>query len=106
MTRRLLLCGTLAGLGLAGLAALIEWQVIPARPFGILTLAIGATAGGILLLLALAMSAVSYLLARRGQAILLRRRLLAGAILVGMAGMVGGTTAMLIWAIAGRPLIP
>jgi|GEM_PF-5682988 len=106
MTVRLLGRGALVGLGLAVIAAGIEWRIIPARPYGLLTLAIGGAAGGILLLLALAMSVASLFLARRDQAAALRKRLLAAAIFSGAAGLAGGLGAMLIWVAAGRPTIP
>ncbi|MFZ5816450.1 MAG: hypothetical protein ACOY93_14305 [Bacillota bacterium] len=105
MTMRLLRTGSLAGLGLVLLLALVD-RAVYRNPFGLFTGIVGALAGGMLLLLGFVMALTSYLLASRGQAVALRRRLLAAATFTGAAGLVGGTTAILVWLAAGRPLFP
>lgn len=105
MTLRLALHGSLMGLVLALGLALVD-RLVYENPFGLFTGIVGTMVGGFLLLLGFLMSLVSYLLASRGQAALLRRRLLASAIFAGAAGMVGGIAAMSIWVAAGRPLFP
>lgn len=105
MTMRLVLYGSLTGLGVTLVLALVDWQVYQ-NPFGLYTGIVGAMAGGIMLVLGFIMAVVSYLLASRGQAVVLRRQLLASAIFTGAAGMVGGTAAIVVWLAAGRPLFP
>lgn len=103
MVLRLVGCGSLMGTGIALLLLLID-RFYVSGPFGLFAGLVGAAAGGLMLLLALAMAYTSYLLASRGQGIALRRRLLAGAIFTGAAGMISGLLAILTWLAAGRPL--
>lgn len=105
MTMRLLLFGTATGLALTILLAVLD-RWIYQNPFGLFTGIVGAIAGGMILLLGFLMAVASYIMASRGQAIVLRKRLLAAAIFTGAAGMVGGTASMLLWLAAGRPLFP
>lgn len=101
MTMRLLRNGSLSGVALSALLAGLDRLLAPGYPFGLFAGIVGVAAGGILLLLALAMSATSYLLASRGRSVTLRRRLLAAAIFAGAAGMVGGLLSALLWLGAG-----
>lgn len=105
MRMRLVLYGAAMGLLMVLLLALAD-RLIYQNPFGLATGIVGALAGGCMLLLAFLMAVTSYWLASRGQAILLRKRLLASAIFTGAAGMVGGTASMLVWLAAGRPFFP
>lgn len=105
MTKRLLLSGALSGTVLILLLAVAD-RMVYQNPFGLFTGIVGAMAGGIMLLLGLAMAVTSYLLASWGQAVILRKRLLAAAIFTGAAGLVGGTLAVVTWLIAGAPLFP
>lgn len=105
MTMRLLLSGALSGMALTLLLAAAD-RLIHQNPFGLATGIVGVIAGGIMLLLALAMAVTSYLLASRGLAITLRRRLLGAAIFTGAAGLASGTLSAVIWLIAGTPVFP
>ncbi|MFZ5827015.1 MAG: hypothetical protein ACOY94_22195 [Bacillota bacterium] len=105
MTMRLLLTGALTGTGVVILLAVAD-RLIHQNPFGLATGIVGVIAGGVMLLLGLLMAVTSYVLARGGQAVLLRRRLLAAAIFTGAAGLVSGTLAVVVWLVAGTPVFP
>lgn len=103
---KVILHGALAGLGLAAMVAVGESVVFRGYLFGLQTVIIGGLAGGIMLVIALLMSLVSYSLATRGKAVLLQRRLLLAAVWTGTAGMSCGLSAVTVWAVAGSPVFP
>ena len=98
--------GALAGLGLTAVLCIIDALWYRGYLFGLLGGVLGVTAGGVALGLALAMALTSYYLASRSRAPSLRKRLLAGAIWTGAAGMTCGVTSVGVWLIAGRPWFP
>jgi hypothetical protein len=99
----LIVRGGLAGLGLTAAMAVTDALIHRGHLFGLQTGIIGVTAGGGALGLALLMSLASYHLASRNRGAVLRRRLLAGAIWAGAAGMACGLGAITVWLAAGRP---
>jgi|GEM_PF-5449672 len=105
MSLRPALWGLCAGALLA--LALVTTDFLLARGgwFGSRSGLIGTTAGGIMLLLAFGMAVASYQMARRNAQPILRRRLLAGALFTGAAGMVCGLITAAVWAYQG-PILP
>lgn len=104
VTLGLVLRGGLAGVAATALLTLLDLTLGGGRQFGLRTGVIGVLAGGMLLVLALGISCVSYWMASRGRMASLRRRLLAGAVWAGAAGGSLGTTAALVWLAAGHPI--
>ncbi|MDF2629405.1 MAG: hypothetical protein K0R39_3236 [Symbiobacteriaceae bacterium] len=100
-----MLWGLVAGVGIAGAVALFDAFAV-GYYFGLQALIIGVGAGGLMLLLAFAMSLGSYWLATRGRLTEFRRKLLAAAIFTGAAGMACGFGSFAVWLAAGSPIFP
>jgi hypothetical protein len=94
--------------GVVLVIALAVWDrwASGAPAFGLATAVVGVVAGGLLLVAGFVMALVSYGLAQRNRAPLLRRRLLTGAIWAGGAGMSLGLSAAVVWLAAGQPWFP
>lgn len=105
MTVKLIMRGLAAGAVLAAGIAVFD-AVAFGYYFGLQAMLIGVGGGAIMLLLALFMSLASYWLASRGYLAEFRRRLLAGAIFTGAAGMACGFASASVWFAAGRPWFP
>jgi hypothetical protein len=96
----LIIRGGLAGLGLTAALAVIDALMHGGSRFGLQT---GMITGGGALGLALLMALTSYYLVSRSREPALRKRLLAGAIWAGAAGMACGVSAIMLWLVGGRP---
>jgi hypothetical protein len=105
-TLRLILRVLLAGVLLAGGLAIWDGVAFKGYLFGLQAALVGVPAGGLMLLAAFLMAIASYQLARSGRLPELRRRLLAGAIFAGAAGMACGFASAALWAAAGHPWFP
>lgn len=103
---RLILRGVAAGLVLAALIALADLVWYRGYLFGLVTLIIGMITGGAALLLGFLMAVTAYLLASRGTATVLRRRLITAAVFSGAAGLTLSLAVAGLWAAAGQPFFP
>lgn len=103
---KLILRGVVAGLVLTALIALADLIWYRGYLFGLVTLIIGIITGGAALLLGFLMAVSAYLLASRGSAPVLRRRLITAAVFTGAAGLTLSLTVAGLWAVAGRPFFP
>jgi len=105
VTMRLIVRGLLAGTVLAAGLAVFDAAAF-GYLFGLQAMLLGVGAGGLMLLLAFLMSLATYWLATRGRMAEFRRKLLAGAIFTGAAGMACGFGSALVWFAAGHPWFP
>lgn len=103
---KLILRGVAAGLVLAALIALADLIWYRGYLFGLVTLIMGMITAGAALLFGLLMAVTAYLLASRGTAPVLRRRLIAAAVFTGAAGLTLSLTVAGLWALAGQPFFP
>lgn len=103
---KLILRGVAAGLVLAALIALADLIWYRGYLFGLVTLIIGMVTGGAALLTGFLMAVAAYLLASRGTAPVLRRRLILAAVFTGAAGLTLSLAVVGLWAVAGQPFFP
>jgi hypothetical protein len=103
VTVGLIIRGGLAGLGLTAALAVSDALMHGGSRFGLQTGMIGMITGGGALGLALLMALTSYYLVSRSREPTLRKRLLAGAIWAGAAGMACGVSSIMLWLVGGRP---